>query len=138
MNLSKMLTIEEAAATLKVSVRTLLRWEEKGYFVPHKKEPNIRLYDPAVVGYWEIMLGLDRKLKEHLKLLSELRENLNKHNLEQDYIPGKKLKLMTEEDLKSFSEAYEAMEQWNKDYKKILQSIMNFPRTMLKATIEEY
>lgn len=138
MKLSNMLTIEETAKVLRVSTRTLLRWEEKGYLAPHKKEPSIRLYDPNVVSYWKVMLGLDRKLKEHLKLLTELRERLNKHNLEQDYIPGKKLKLMTEEDLKSFSEAYEAMERWNKDYKELLQSIMEFPQSMLRATTEKY
>ena len=138
MNLSKMLTIKEAAKELNVSTKTLFRWDKKGYFVPEKKEPNIRLYDPYVVSYWKTLFELDRSIKKHLGLLAGLRERLNKHNLEQDYIPGKKLKLMTDEDVKHFSEASEAMEKWNKNYDEMLKAIMKYPRPMLKATVEKY
>lgn len=138
MKLSDMLTIEETAKALEVSTRTLLRWEKNAYLVPYKKGSSIRLYDPNVVNYWKIMLQLDRKMEKHLKLLKGLRKRLNKHNLEQDYFPGKKLKVMIEKDMKLFSDACDEMEQWNKDYEELLHSMMEFPRSMLKATIEKY
>lgn len=136
--MSNLLTPEEVAKELEVSTKTLYRWDLCGYFVPEKKEPNIRLYDSHVVGYWKVILKLDRSLKNHLKLLDGLRDRLNKHNLEQDYIPGKNLKLMTEEDIKHFSEAYEVMEKWSKDYRDMLNAIKEYPESMLKATTEKY
>ncbi len=135
--MSKMLTIEETAKELKVSTKTLYRWDFRGYFVPTIKKPNIRLYDSQVVEYWRMMLNLDRDFKRHLKLLDELRARLNKYNLEQNYVPGKNLKFLTDKDVKHFSDACEAMEKWNIEYKKMLNQIIEYPTSMLKAITEE-
>lgn len=137
--MSNLIDDHQAAKELGVSVRTLRRWEEKGYFPPQRIEnTNIRLYHIYAVGYLKRVLDLDRNLKRHLQLLDGLRKELDKHNLQQDYIPGKPLKFMTDEDVKNFSKAYESMEKWEKEFKRLLNELGNYPNQVLKTTAEDY
>lgn len=138
-NLSDMLSVQQAAEELGVSTRTLSRWEENGYFVS-EKIPNtkISLYHSHTVGYLKRVLNLDRSIRDHLKLLDGLRKRLDENMLEQDYLPGHPLRLMDADDIKRFSDAYDAMEKWEEDYKKLLDELMIYPRQMLKATVEPY
>lgn len=137
--MSNRMTMQQAAIELGISTKTLRRWEESGHFVPEQiPNSSIRLYDSHSVGYLKRLLALDRSIKRHLRLLDGLRKELDKHNLEQDYTPGKPLKLMTDEDMKNFNEAYDAMEEWKKEYRKLLDEIMKYPKSMLKATIGDY
>ncbi len=135
--MSNHLTIQESATKLGVSTKTLRRWEKSGYFVTERDlNTNTRLYDPKIVDYWKKLLELDRSLKKHLELLEGLRKELSKHMLEQDYKPGKKLKLFEEKDIKNCLKASEDIEKWEKKRKAVLNSILQYPRSMLKATIE--
>ena len=137
--MSNLISDHQAAKELGVSVRTLRRWEEQGYFSPQKIEnTNIRLYHIYAVGYLKRILDLDRNLRIHLQLLEGLKKDLDKHNMEQDFIPGKPLKLMTEEDVHNFSKAYNAMEKWNKEFKRLLSELTQYPNQLLKTTIEDY
>ena len=130
------MTIKQVADELKVSTKTLRRWEEKGYLVPDREETTrIRLYHPYLINYWKKLLELDRTLKKHLGLLDGLRKELDKHMLEQVYKPGESLKLL---DFESFNKAYETMEKWENDYKRLFNELLEYPRTMVKATGENY
>lgn len=133
------MSIHQAAEALGVSTRTLARWEEKGYFLPERiPDTNIRLYHSYSVGYQKRILDLDRSINKHLKLLEGLKKRLDDHGILQEYIPGRPLKLLSEEDMKQFSDAYDAMEIWEKEYKSLLDELMKYPRQMLKTTIEAY
>jgi DNA-binding transcriptional MerR regulator len=135
--MSDLITIHQAARELGVSTKTLRRWEENKYFVPERDlNTNVRLYHPFIVGYWKKLLELDRSIKNHLKLLDGVKKELDKYMLEQDYIPGRPLKLLTENDFKNFSMAHDRMDKWEKDWKRMLREIMEYPKSMLKATTE--
>lgn len=135
--MSHKLTIKQASNMLGISTKTLRRWEESGYFVPDERtqHTNIRLYNPQRIEYWKKMLELDRSLRGHLKLLQGLRDALDIHNAEQNYIPGQKLKFL---DMDKFSKAYDEMEEWDKKYKTLLDELLKFPQDMIKATTEVY
>ncbi len=137
--MSKLISDHQASGELGVSVRTLRRWEEKGHFPPQRiEDTNIRLYDADAVEYLKRVLNLDRGIKKHLQLLDGLRKELDKHILEQDFVPGKPLKLMTEKDVKDFTKAYDAMEEWEKEYKRLLNELMQYPNKILQTTVEDY
>ncbi len=137
--MSNRLTIQQVADELEVSTKTLRRWEVSGLLVPEREpDTNIRLYHPYLIGYWKKLLTLDRTLRDHLKLLDGLRKELDKYMLEQDYVPGKPLKLFDKDSASSFFEASEKMDKWEKDYKKLLEELMTYPKNMVKATTEEY
>jgi DNA-binding transcriptional MerR regulator len=137
--MSNLLSDHQTARELGVSVRTLRRWEEKGYFSPQKLEnTNIRLYHTYAVGYLKRILDLDRNLKKHLHLLDVVKKELDEHSLVQNYIPGKPLKLMTEEDVAKFSRAHEAMERWEKEFKRLLDELTQYPNKILQTTVENY
>lgn len=130
-----MMTIKQAADELGVSTKTLRRWDKSGYLVPERKpKTKIRLYHPHLISYWKKLLELDRVLKKHLKLLDSLRKELDKYMLEQDYKPGEKLKLL---DVESFSKVRNTMEQWDEEFKRLLNEIASYPRLMLKAISED-
>lgn len=129
--MSKRMTIQQVSNELGVSTKTLRRWEEKGYFKPERQEnTNIRLYHPYIVGYWKKMLNLDRALKNHLRLLSEVRKELEKH-LATEPLSGESFPYL---DIDAFSKANEAMEKWEKEYKKLFDEIIKYPNIMLKAS----
>lgn len=72
---------------------------------------------------------LKQKIKKHLELLPSLKERLDKNRLEQDYIPGKPLKLKTKNDIKHNSEAWKAMEKWELEYAFMLKELKNRQKT---------
>lgn len=132
--MSNYMTIQHVANELGVSTKTLRRWEEKGYFVPERQATtNIRIYHTWPVGYWKRMLELDRSIKQHLKRLDGLRKELDKHMTEQDYIPGKKLKII---DGESFNKAYEDISQWDEEFKRLLDELLKYPQSMRVAARE--
>ncbi len=135
MQMSNIMTIKQAADELGVSTKTLRRWEENKYFIPEREQgTSIRLYDPYVIGYWKKLFELQRTIKNHLKQLNELKSNLDKNGLEQDYQVGKALKLFDEESMKPFMKASEDMEHWGEEYKRLVNEMRQYPKDMLRAT----
>ena len=131
MKMSNLLTISEAAKVLGVSTKTLRRWEEKGYLVPTRRS-NIRLYEPDIIGYWNIMLSLDKKMSNHIKLLSRLRKRLNKRYLAQGSTPIENPKFISKKEIKKFIKAFANMEAWHRDYRKMLKWTTEYPRLMIR------
>lgn len=47
-------------------------------------------------------------------------------------------KCETCEDMKNFSKAYEAMEGWEKEFKRLLNELTQYPNKILQTTVEDY
>lgn len=124
------MTIQQVANELAVSTKTLRRWEEKRYFVPERQDTtNIRLYHTWVVGYWKRFLELDRALRKHLKLLGNLRKELDK------FIITKPLDGVIRPPLdgRAFQKAHDAVEKWELIYKEMLKELVEYPNLMRQA-----
>lgn len=129
-----MLTIQQVANELGVSTKTLRRWEEAGYLVPERdKNTKVRLYHPYLIEYWKKKLDLDRAIREHLKLLEELKKELDAAPIEQTYIPGKPLRLISAEIIERNRKAHDEIERWNERYKVMINELAKFPSIMNKA-----
>jgi DNA-binding transcriptional MerR regulator len=134
-DMSTRLTIQQASDILGVSTKTLRRWEGKRYFIP-EREPgtNIRFYDPDVVSYWNKLIKLHREIRKHIGVLNDLRKEIDRHMIEQNYIPGKPLKLLSEESFKKFKKAYSNMKKWNDEYKNMIEELIAFPVSMREVS----
>jgi len=130
------ITASDASAILKVSKRTLFRWEEGGRIRSVRDGIlKVRVYDRGYIEMVKNILELDKKEKEHLKKLPEIRDQVKKHLLEQDYIPGKPLKLSTSSDIEAAMKAFDGEEAWMREHKRILSELFSFPRDIIKELL---
>lgn len=135
--MSNYMTIQKAANELEVSTKTLRRWEESGYLVPERQEgTGFRLYHSRLIDYWKKLFNLRRAITNHLRMLEGIKQALDKHTTEQNYIPGQPLKLLTEKELDEFMKARESEEKWSITYERLLRELREYPLTMRRATRE--
>jgi DNA-binding transcriptional MerR regulator len=136
--MSNYMTINQVANALGVSTKTLRRWEISKFLVPDERQEktNIRLYHPIRIEYWKKMLDFDRTLKKHIRDLDTVRNELNKHMLEQDYKPGQPLILITPEQEQKFIKAHDDMDKWEVEYKRLMKEFLLFPSIMRKAILD--
>ncbi|HVZ11970.1 MAG TPA: helix-turn-helix domain-containing protein, partial [Patescibacteria group bacterium] len=60
----KLLSIQEAAKKLKVSTKTLRRWEERGILVPQRTDGNHRRYTATQIsGFWDKLIEKKKEKK---------------------------------------------------------------------------
>lgn len=132
------MTIQQVADKLGVSTKTLRRWEEIGCLMPamRQERTDVRLYDPNRIDYWEKLFDLRRIIKKHLKALDGIKKALDEHTAEQDFVPGKPLKLLTEEDLDKFTKARDEEDKWNKEFDRLLSELRKYPLAMRRFTSE--
>jgi len=135
-NMSNYMTIQQAADQLGISTKTLRRWERTGYLVPDQRQEitGVRLYNFDRISYWKKLLALRRAIKAHLKELAEILKALDENSIIQDYVPGKPLKLTTQEEMDKFSKAWEAEQEWNKEFRRLLNELVEYPLVMRRAT----
>ena len=134
-----MLTIMsgEACKILKISKRTLYRWEKEGRIRSVRDGVlNVRVYDPAYIEMVKKIIDLDKQEKEHLAKLPGILEEEKKHHLEQDYHPGKPLKLSTEEEVEAAMRAFDAEEAWMAEHKRLFNKFLSYPRDILKEVLK--
>lgn len=132
------MTIQQVANELGVSTKTLRRWEASGYLMPDERQEvtGVRLYHPDHINYWKNYLELRRLLNFKVKELEGIKKALDEHPAEQVYVPGKPLRLLTEEDLEKFQKARDAENKWNKEFDRIIHEIAKYPRNIRKAVAE--
>lgn len=127
------MTIKQVADELGVSTKTLRRWEEAGYFVPHRDpHTDIRLYHPVKVQYWKKYLSLNRRYNEHLKKHRPIIKEINKH-LAKPLSGQEELPLL---DTEAFSEADKKLNEWGKEHKKLLIEVLSLPKEVKKAILQ--
>jgi len=136
--MSNYITIQKAANKLGVSTKTLRRWEESGYLIPERQEgTGFRLYHSILIDYWKKLFDLRRVITNHLRMLREIRNALDIHTTEQNYIPGKPLKMLSEKELDEFMKACNAEEEWKRTYERLLRELREYPLSMRRATSKE-
>lgn len=125
--------ISQAAKILEVSTRTMLRWDKEGKFPAHKEPVSLmRFYDEVDIINHSIWFKLRRKHKAHLRKLGAIREEVNKHVRTQPLEIGYKPVFHNIEDMKK---AYDALNNWNKVHKAIIEEYAKLPRGF-KAKID--
>lgn len=130
--MSKLLTINQAAAILGISTKTLRRWEELNYYVPDRAPyTNIRLYNPAMVEQWKEMLDLSRRMTEHLKKFDPIKKELDKYLVLKPLSPGERLPMMNFDE---FSIASNAEDKWEEEWKRLVKEFLKYPDKMRWAT----
>jgi len=127
----------DACKILKISKRTLYRWEKEGRVRSARDGMlNVRVYDPAYIEMVKKIIDLDKQEKEHLAKLPGILEEEKKHHLEQDYHPGKPLKLSTEEEVEAAMRAFDAEEAWMAEHKRLLNELFIYPRDIIREVLE--
>jgi excisionase family DNA binding protein len=130
------ITASEVSTILKISKRTLFRWEKEGKIRSVRDGIlKVRVYDKDYIKMVKNILELNKKEKEHLAKLPEILDQVKKHCLEQDYIPGKPLKLSTRADVEAAMKAFDDEEKWMDKHKQILNELFSFPRDIIKELL---
>ena len=130
------ITASDASSILKISKRTLYRWGEEGR-IRNVRDGilKVRVYDKDYIEMVKSILELNKKEKEHLAKLPKIMDQVKKNLLEQDYIPGKRLKLMTSSDVEAAMKAFDDEEAWMREHKRILNELLSFPRDIIKELL---
>jgi len=133
------MTIQQVADELSKSTKTLRRWEKEGVLIPDKKEEvtRVRLYSPDHIRRWKRSLQLSRLLREQTKLIHTLNKELDKFNMEQDYVPGQPLKLFDDESANHYDRVYEKLSRTKKVYNWALKELLTYPKSMLLVSDDE-
>lgn len=137
--MSDYMTIQQVANEIGYSTKTLRRWGEKGYLVPDQIQEgtSTRLYHRYKIGFWKRFFDLDRALENHIKKLDGIRKEVKKYMLEQDYVSGKRLKLIPPDQTQAWVKAHDEMDKWESDHKKMLHEWLSYPGVMKKASIDK-
>lgn len=104
------INISETAKILKVSTKTLIRWDEDGQFPAERETVSRgRIYDAAIVEKARQWLELRRKHRELLNKLGPIREELSRFIVTKPLEPLENPKMFNGEEL---SKAVKAMQDW--------------------------
>lgn len=118
------LSISEAAKILKVSVKTMHRWDKDNTFPALREEvSHARVYDMAVVLDYKNWREAREREKTHLRELGPLRQKIEKYLVTQPLAPGEKTKVF---DGKEMGEAYKALDEWNERNRELREYSMKF------------
>lgn len=130
------ITASEVSKILKISKRTLFRWEEQGKIRSERDGIlKTRVYDKDYIAIVQKIIELNEQEKAHLSKLPKIREMIKENMLEQDYVPGKKLKLMNEQDVEVSMKAFKAEEDWMDEHKRLLDELFSFPRDIVREVL---
>lgn len=130
------ITANDASLILKVSKRSLFRWEKEGRIRSVRDGIlRVRVYNKDYIEMVKNILELDKKEKEHLKKFPEIRNQVKKHLMEQDYMPEKPLKLLTSSDIEASMKAFDDEEAWMREHKRILNKLFSFPKDIIKELL---
>lgn len=126
--------ISQAAKLLRVSTRTMLRWDNDGKFPADHKEKlsGIRFYDLDDINNHVFWFDLRRKHKQNLRKLDKVNADLEQFRVTQPLQAGKNPRFHKYEDMKR---AYDALRKWEEEHKKILEEYSKLPRAF-KAKID--
>lgn len=133
------ITAGEAAKILGISKRTLYRWEDEGKIQSIREGLlKIRVYDRDYIEIAKKVIDLGKEEKAHLKKLPDVKKQADEYGLLQEYVPGRPLKLSTNEEVAAAMKAFDAEEAWLEKHKRILFELFKYPKDLIrKLTMEE-
>lgn len=134
--MSQLLTAGEASKILNISKRTLFRWEQEGKIRSVRDGIlKVRVYDKDYIDTVRQILDVNRDYEENLKQHAQIMENSKKFMLEQDYIPGKPLKLMTDDDVEASIKVSKAEDEWWAEHQRLFEKLFSFPIDIIKELL---
>lgn len=119
------LTIAQAASLLKISKKTLMRWDASGKFPALRDSNGFRVYDEADVLNHAQWFELRRKHKAHNRKLTAIREEADKFLATKALEPTENPKMHKFEDMKK---AYDDLRNWEELHKKIIREYSKLPQ----------
>lgn len=120
-----MFTIQQVAERLEVDKKTLIRWDFEGKWRPIREtRTNVRLYDEFEVMNHVKWFKLRRKHKAHLRLLAPLNKERNKFITTDPLQPGQAATVFP---IKEMKKAFDAVAQWEKEEKLIVDEYSTMP-----------
>lgn len=131
-----MLTISQTAKLLDVDKKTLMRWDTEGQF-PAKREKisNIRYYNDEDIHNHVLWFEIRRKHKAHLKLLHDVRKEVDRFIRTSPLNPMENPKLFLLADIKK---AYEALHKWEAEDRAISHEYSKLPEGFTPKIDPEY
>lgn len=118
------ISISEAAKILKVSIKTMHRWDEDNTFPALREEVSqARIYDMAVVLDYKNWREARGREKAHLRKLGPIRQKIEKYLVTQPLAPGEKTKVF---DGQEMGKAYKALDEWNERNRELREYSMKF------------
>lgn len=114
------ITTKEVSQILGISKRTLFRWEKEGRFKSTREGIlNVRVYDRDYVVMAKKLLNSVKQIDEHNTKLREILAQSNKHQIEQVYYPGKRLKLISSSEMEASKQASDNEKTWSVERDKL-------------------
>lgn len=124
------IAISEAAKILKVSVKTLQRWDDDNTLPAIREEvSNTRVYDEELVRGYKEYLFARAKEKNHLNKLGPIRQNIEKFLVTKPLAPGESPQVLDGLELES---AYKALDQWNEMEREFREETAKFTPLLIK------
>lgn len=119
------LSTQEAADFLKVSKKTLMRWDSEGHF-PTERESvtSARIYHLKDIEMAKKWLDLREKHRMHLKKLPNIQKELDRILVTNPLIPGEPDKHFW--GIEEIKKPFEAMNKWEEEEKKIFEEYSQF------------
>ncbi len=108
------ITAGKACEILRISKRTLFRWEEEGKIYSQREGVlKVRLYNMNHIKQTAEILELNRLEEEHCAKLPAIRAKVKKYLLAHEVQPGDSVKIM---DIDKANEAFNEEEAWTKEH----------------------
>lgn len=119
------ISIAEAAKKLKISKKTLIRWDESGRFPAIRTSAGeARFYDEEDIKNHALWFEIRRKHKAHNRTLTAIRKEADRFSSTVPLDPGVRVKLHKFEEMKN---AYDALRDWEKISREILAEYSKLP-----------
>lgn len=131
------ITTGEAAKILGISKRTLYRWEKEGRIRSVREGIlNVRIFDRNYIVMVKQIQDLDKRLNEIMTKLPQILEQSKRHQLEQVFNPGEKLKLLSSSEVEASKKAYEKEVAWVAEHRRLVAELCSYPRDILKEVLD--
>ncbi len=140
------ITTKEASQILGISKRTLFRWEIEGQIKSTREGIlKVRVYNQDYIVMVKKLLDLDKQIDKHQVKLPEILEQSRKHQLAQDYQPGKPLKLSNDLEVEAAIKAGNNEELWMAEHNRLISELgllvrtfrINFPEAPLEELLSK-
>lgn len=127
-------TARDAAKILGISKRTLFRWEDEGRIKSQRSGIlETRVYDKNYILQTKEIIELNKKEKEHLAKLPEVRERVKAELFVQDVSAIRAGEPSRYMNIEKANKAFNDEEEWTKEHKEILSKMFTYPRDRLLA-----
>lgn len=118
------ISISQAAEILRISVKTMQRWDEDDTFpAPREEVSKNRIYDEGLVREYREYLFARAKEKNHLKKLGPIIQEVERFIVTRPLAVGEKTPVFNGQELET---AYKALDQWNEMEREFREETVKF------------